>query len=890
MIFYETNPDGSAKLMYWERESGGLWRAEEVIGALNNGLGWAGLFFRPTGEPVILLDRGAVFSRASGTWTALSVSGEPYFPTAGMAAMGPDGSLHVLHTKYWNPALYYAYLPTSSVSWQSTSISIDAGRPSFVFAFQPRFLSMVVDANNKVHATYVPEFGWAYSELWYLTNKNGSWESIKIYAPPAGSNGDAGLGASIALQPNGQPAIASTYISRVTTGSSITATLLMHEMAANGTWSSSVVSGSPDGYVAGDGPEGTGVAPHLLYDNQGRPHIAFTDYASQHFDGAQDAFGGNLRHAWRDGATWRFTTFFRQNDPIRNQLFCPNLLLVGTHVAILGQVSKDILDSDFNIVLRSMGLTFTESADFILAAPKTVSVPRGGAATATITSTVYGGFSAPVALTATGLPAGITHTLSPTSFAVPGAGSSTLTLSAGAATPLGTYPVTVTGTGGGLTTTKTFTVTVYIPDFTLTVPSTVTAPQGGAVTATISTSATVGLDAMVALTATGLPSGAAFTFNPPAIAVPGTGSSTLTLTAGAATTPGTYPVTVTGTGGGKTHTAIISFTITDSILFNDGFETGGWSLPSGPSSAWSILENIGLAPHSGAKMANFYSYILDSANQLRLYRTDGTYIPKAIKSATLRFWIYHDQYYDNTDRVQVQLSTDGTAWTDIGSPINRYDGTTGWSQTSIDVSAYQGQTLWVGFVGISASGLGIFLDDVVLTAQVIPQYALTTSIVGNGAINNIQPKSPSFSCSSPSTSCTDIFPASTSFTLRATPSSLFDFTVWSGGGCGIGDCQITLNSDITVTATFKAQQLVQLVGNTTQYLSLANAYGNATGGSILKLRNVVLNGDIHLNKAIAVSLLGGFTAGFTTIDGHTTLQGTVSIEKGSAIIDRVIIK
>jgi hypothetical protein len=100
------------------------------------------------------------------------------------------------------------------------------------------------------------------------------------------------------------------------------------------------------------------------------------------------------------------------------------------------------------------------------------------------------------------------------------------------------------------------------PDFAISAsPASVTAAQGLATTTTVSTTVVNGFNSAVALTASGVPSGASATFSPTSIGAPGSGSSTLTLSAGTAAA-GTYTITVTGTGGGKTHTTPVSFTVT----------------------------------------------------------------------------------------------------------------------------------------------------------------------------------------------------------------------------------------------------------------------------------------------------------------------------------------
>lgn len=90
----------------------------------------------------------------------------------------------------------------------------------------------------------------------------------------------------------------------------------------------------------------------------------------------------------------------------------------------------------------------------------------------------------------------------------------------------------------------------------------------------------------------------------------------------------------------------------------------------------------------------------------------------------LRFWMYHDtQYSALNDQLQVQVSTNGGAsWTNVGAAIPRYDGSTGWKEHVVDLSAYSTQVdLRVGFLGISGWGNDIHIDDVVLGAGCLPR-------------------------------------------------------------------------------------------------------------------------------------------------------------------------
>jgi Big-like domain-containing protein len=94
----------------------------------------------------------------------------------------------------------------------------------------------------------------------------------------------------------------------------------------------------------------------------------------------------------------------------------------------------------------------TQTPDFILStSPGSLSVAQGSSATSTISTAVAGGFNSAISLSISGLPSGVTASLSPASFAAPGNGSSTLTFTASSAATTGTFNVTVTATGGGIT-------------------------------------------------------------------------------------------------------------------------------------------------------------------------------------------------------------------------------------------------------------------------------------------------------------------------------------------------------------------------------------------------------------------------------------------------------
>ena len=212
-------------------------------------------------------------------------------------------------------------------------------------------------------------------------------------------------------------------------------------------------------------------------------------------------------------------------------------------------------------------LTVTAPANYtISASPSAVSVVQGSQGSSTITTAISGGFNSAITLSAGGVPTGTTVSFSPNPIAAPGNGSSAMTISVGANTAVGTYPITVTGNGGGIQQSTTVTLTVTAQqqsDFTISAsPASVGVVQGGQGTSTITTAISGGFNSAITLSASGVPTGTTVSFNPNPILAPGNGSSTMTIVVGASTAVGSYPITVTGSGGGDQHSATVTLTVT----------------------------------------------------------------------------------------------------------------------------------------------------------------------------------------------------------------------------------------------------------------------------------------------------------------------------------------
>jgi subtilase family serine protease len=213
-------------------------------------------------------------------------------------------------------------------------------------------------------------------------------------------------------------------------------------------------------------------------------------------------------------------------------------------------------------LLNALAGSSTSPGFSLSASPASVSVAQGNGGTSTITSTVTGGFSGVISLSATGQPSGVTVSFNPTS--ITGAGSSTMTMTVGSSTSVGTYTIKVTGTSGSTTasTTVSLTVTGTSPNFAISAsPTSISVARGSSGRSTITTAISGGFNSAIGLSASGQGSRVSVSFNPSSIAAPGSGTSTMTVTVSRRASTGTRTITIKGTGGGVTHTTTVTLTV-----------------------------------------------------------------------------------------------------------------------------------------------------------------------------------------------------------------------------------------------------------------------------------------------------------------------------------------
>ena len=223
--------------------------------------------------------------------------------------------------------------------------------------------------------------------------------------------------------------------------------------------------------------------------------------------------------------------------------------------------------------------------DFTIAAsPSSQTVTKGQATAYTVTVTRVNGFTGPVTLSVTGLPAAASASWrlpdgSSSNVVPPSLNSATLNVQTGAGTPNGDAQPVIKATSGNLTSTTTLTLAVQPPaqpNFTLSAsPATRAVAQSDDATYGLDVSRTGGFAGAVSLAVTGLPKNATATWSPSATVSGSSGSATLVVQTAGNTSADSYTLTITGTGTVSGSTVTRSAAITLIVQKNQTFGISG---------------------------------------------------------------------------------------------------------------------------------------------------------------------------------------------------------------------------------------------------------------------------------------------------------------------------
>ncbi|MBS4043535.1 MAG: T9SS type A sorting domain-containing protein [Chitinophagaceae bacterium] len=136
---------------------------------------------------------------------------------------------------------------------------------------------------------------------------------------------------------------------------------------------------------------------------------------------------------------------------------------------------------------------------------------------------------------------------------------------------------------------------------------------------------------------------------------------------------------------------------------------------------------------SGASSVNFVSRLYSNCFSIPAGQPAGNY--------KMEFWMSHDNSYATAlDSLYVTISTDkGVTWNRIAG-YQRYGAaytTPTWAMETVSLSAYAGQTIQIGFEGVSQYGNVIGLDQITVTANYPLPITLTNFSGVRESGNNI---------------------------------------------------------------------------------------------------------------------------------------------------------
>ncbi|MCD6171331.1 MAG: choice-of-anchor J domain-containing protein, partial [Thermoplasmata archaeon] len=153
-----------------------------------------------------------------------------------------------------------------------------------------------------------------------------------------------------------------------------------------------------------------------------------------------------------------------------------------------------------------------------------------------------------------------------------------------------------------------------------------------------------------------------------------------------------------------------------------GFPPANWTMevvnqPGWTAPEWSAVSSgtsPSCSPHSGSYMTKFNSYSCSYGSSARLYtyKVDFT----NYMNCKLTFWMYHDSGYSSSDdKVVIQVSLDGTTWTNITEFLRYNASSPGWVEHTVDLSAYDNTDPYIAFLGVSDYGNNMYIDDIEVT-------------------------------------------------------------------------------------------------------------------------------------------------------------------------------
>jgi hypothetical protein len=330
---------------------------------------------------------------------------------------------------------------------------------------------------------------------------------------------------------------------------------------------------------------------------------------------------------------------------------------------ILGTAAIEVLGQSGaveNVWEGSLTVADTAAPDYTLeiSPPTCETVAPGSSVIYNLTLAPKNGFTGTVTLASFGAPPG-TSAFSPAQLSFSATSqpqTATLTLNTSKTAKAKTYFPLITSFSGNRLHDFQGTLTLSNsagPDFTISAtPGSQTVAPGGTTSFTATVAPQNGFTGTVALSASGLPSGASASFNPTPIS--GSGSSTLTVATASSTPAGNSTLTITGTSGSLSHSANVTLTVSGTPPQPPS------NLAATASSNSAINLNWTASPTSGVTYDLFRStasgFTPSSSNQIAHGGTSTSFADSALTCNTTYFYLVEAANSGGTSAASNQAS------------------------------------------------------------------------------------------------------------------------------------------------------------------------------------------------------------------------------------------
>ena len=171
------------------------------------------------------------------------------------------------------------------------------------------------------------------------------------------------------------------------------------------------------------------------------------------------------------------------------------------------------------------------------------------------------------------------------------------------------------------------------------------------------------------------------------------------------------------------------------------------------------------------------------------------------------------------------------------------------------------------------------------------EYLLGLTFPGTGA-GTVSVTPVGITCSN---DCSRLLPAGSTAALNAVAAEYSTFSGWSGNCSGEGYCTYIADADKGIGAIFAPDTLhkARIGGGSGYFPTLTQAYGGASSSGTVTIEawGTLFKENLSCNEGKRVIIKGGYRGDYSSNSaGVTTLQGTLSVTKGTLIVEKVIIR